>query len=533
MTTRAAIYARYSSDQQRETSIEDQSRNCLRLAEGQGWKVEQRYEDKAISGGIAKGRPGYQQMLRDAEAGLFDVLIVDDLSRLSRDDIELKKTLRRFVFKGLRIVGASDGFDSAAKGYKLQAGLRGIMNEAYLDDLRDKTRRGLEGRAIAGYSTGSRLFGYRPIAIEDATRKDAYGRPLIVSVRREIDPEQAQIVGRIFALASEGWTCRQIALTLNNEGIASPRAKGWSTAGIRATLTNETYHGEVTWNRRSFLKNPDTEKRNPKPNERSAWIVREAPELRIVSDDLWQQVREQMAERSTPRKHKGRITRHLFSGMLVCGCCGGSFSTVDHRLGCRTNADRGPAACKNNLKIKREVLEDRLLTVLQHDLFTPDAIVRFKREVARQLRERTKRKTDAAEIKTRIAGLDKQITRIVEAIATRGLSKSPSLADQLIKAEADKQALERQLAETEIPIDNVVALLPNAIGHYRRLLARLPRALDHDLIRAQNLIRGVVSEITLRPNGDGTELEAIMRGRYHGLIELGGIKGNEKSRERS
>ncbi len=194
---RAAIYARYSSDKQRETSLDDQMRNCAQFAERHGFEVTHHYFDSAISGSTSQ-RPEYQRMLKDAANRAFDVLLVDDLSRLSRDDIEMKLTLRKLKVWEIRLVGVSDGTDSDSKSHKLQASMRGIINEVYLDDLREKTHRGLTGQALKGFSCGGRVYGYKPIPIEDKARIDEYGRPTIVAVRREIDQEQAKWVRQIY-----------------------------------------------------------------------------------------------------------------------------------------------------------------------------------------------------------------------------------------------------------------------------------------------------------------------------------------------
>ena len=166
---KAALYARYSTDKQRDASIEDQFRNCQAYAEREGWEVIARYADRGISGADA-GRPQYQAMLADAKAGKFNVLLMDDLSRLSRDEVETRRALRRLPFWGVRVIAVSDGYDSESKGHKVHAGVRGLINEIYLDDLREKTHRGLTGQALKGFNTGGRCYGYRHIPIEDATR---------------------------------------------------------------------------------------------------------------------------------------------------------------------------------------------------------------------------------------------------------------------------------------------------------------------------------------------------------------------------
>ena len=157
---RVAIYARYSTDMQREASIDDQYRNCKKYVEKENWRIIKHYEDKAISGTV-KDRPGYQKMLTDAEAKTFDILLIDDLSRLSRDDIEMKTVIRRLIHWSIRIIGASDGFDTNSKGHKIQAGMRGIINEIYLDDLKEKTHRGMEGQALKGFNCGGHSYGYK------------------------------------------------------------------------------------------------------------------------------------------------------------------------------------------------------------------------------------------------------------------------------------------------------------------------------------------------------------------------------------
>jgi len=229
---KAATYSRYSSDQQRETSIADQRRNCQRYAEREGWKIVAQYEDKAISGS-KRDRAGYQQMLADAEAKAFDVLLVDDLSRFSRDDIETKTAIRRLKHWGVRLIGVSDGFDSDSKGAKVQASVRGLMNELYLDDLAEKTHRGLTGKALAGFNTGGRAYGYRHIPIEDKTKTDHLGRPLVTAVKRVPDPKQAKIIKQIFEWYTEGYSARWIADELNRRNVPSPGANWKRETGAR------------------------------------------------------------------------------------------------------------------------------------------------------------------------------------------------------------------------------------------------------------------------------------------------------------
>ncbi len=233
---RAAVYARYSSDKQRESSIQDQVRNCTAFAEREGWSIAEHYVDEAVSG-TSKDRPGFKRLLADAAEGCFDVLLVDDLSRLSRDEIELKQLVRRFTYRGLRIIGVSDGFDTESKGHKIQASVRAMMNEIYLDDLREKTHRGLTGQALKGNNCGGRSYGYQHIPLTDPYKTDDYDRPIVTAVRRKVDPDQGHWVQKIFAWYADGHSPRWIACELNRLCVPSPRSGTWSASAIYGDMT--------------------------------------------------------------------------------------------------------------------------------------------------------------------------------------------------------------------------------------------------------------------------------------------------------
>jgi len=152
---KAALYARFSTDLQRAASIEDQFRNCRKRAAVEGWTIVATFADAAMSGSDAN-RPRYRAMLEAAARREFDVLIVDDLSRLTRDSVECERAIRRLEFSGLRIVATSDGYDSTSKARKVHRGFKGLMNEIFLDDLRERVHRGLAGQAMKRYWCGGR-----------------------------------------------------------------------------------------------------------------------------------------------------------------------------------------------------------------------------------------------------------------------------------------------------------------------------------------------------------------------------------------
>src|SRR5271156_6256573 len=161
------IYARYSSDLQREASIEDQNRICRERAAREGWSVYKCYSDRGISG-ASLIRPGIQKLLQDAQAGRFAVVVTESLDRLSRDQEDIAHIFKRITFAGGRIVTLSEGEIN-----ELHIGLKGTMGALYLKDLADKTRRGLRGRVEAGKSGGGNSYGYDVVR-----RLDAEGLPV-------------------------------------------------------------------------------------------------------------------------------------------------------------------------------------------------------------------------------------------------------------------------------------------------------------------------------------------------------------------
>jgi site-specific DNA recombinase len=177
-------------------------------------------------------------------------------------------------------------------------------------------------------------------------------------------PSEAAIVRRIFTDFSEGLSAKAIAKRLNADGTAGPQGEAWSPSTIhghtgRGTgiLNNELYIGRLVWNRRRYIKNPDTGRRVSRPNPPSEWILKDVPELRIIDDDLWQAVKTRQAE--IRRVHaKGlvrlREPKYLFSGLTKCGVCGAAMC-CHHILGwcASTRAAAAPAPIRGRSRGKR------------------------------------------------------------------------------------------------------------------------------------------------------------------------------------
>lgn len=170
---RVALYARYSSDNQRAASIDDQFRICRAHAKREKWKVVDTYHDAAISGASMILRPGIQTLLQDARRGHFSIVLAEALDRISRDQADVATLFKHLKFAGVTIVTLSEGEIS-----ELHVGLKGTMNALFLKDLAAKTHRGLQGRVEAGKSGGGLCYGTRSSASSTpmASRSGVTGR---------------------------------------------------------------------------------------------------------------------------------------------------------------------------------------------------------------------------------------------------------------------------------------------------------------------------------------------------------------------
>jgi DNA invertase Pin-like site-specific DNA recombinase len=513
---RTAAYCRFSSDVQRETSIRDQLRNVETYCERIGWPMPALYQDQAISGS-RNDRPGYQAMLAAADLGAFDVLLLDDLSRLSRDHIESAQTIRRLKFAGIRVVGASDGTDTARDGYKLETGLRGLMSEFYLDDLAKKTHRGLMGQALDGYSAGGLPYGYR-------SNFDGQGH------RREIKEDEARWVRYIFERYVSGASSRQIADELNSQKVPSPRGGTWAHSALYpdakgvGMLGNPIYNGRQVWNRTAWVKDPATGRRRRTMRPLSEWVIIESPELRIIDDATWKacEARARSAKRDTAAKQSsgkgpgGRGPKFLFSGLLKCGVCGGAYVIQGRKdYGCATHQNRGASVCSNGLKVRRSTIEQVLLAGVKNSLLSDDAYRTFELEARALLKQA---KPDPAAARRRLNEARKELDNLMAAIRAGIVTPTTKAALQ----QAEQQASDAQDELLAIERFEPTQILPRAREIYRDMVARLEAV--EDVTAAREALRSLIGDVRLVPE-NGTLTAEMQNAGLAGVLQITLVAG--------
>ncbi len=512
---KVAIYARYSSDNQRDASIADQTRSCRLFVERQGWAVAREYADRATSGATLL-RAGFQKLMRDALEQHFDAVVAESLDRFSRDQEDTAGLFKRLTFKGVRIITLSEGEIT-----HLHVGLKGTMNALFLKDLADKTRRGLRGRVEKGRSGGGLCYGYR------VNRTIESGE--MSTGEREIVSEEAAIVDRIFRDYERGISPKRIAKRLNQEGVPGPNRCPWSPSTIhghatRGTgiLNNELYVGRLVWNRQRYVKDPDTGKRLARPNPPSEWVTTDVQALRIIDDELWDQVkarqrsvRDASSAVARPAFNSFRRPKYLFSGLTKCAVCGGGYVMFwQNRLACFNARSRG--TCTNRLTINRRDVEQRVLSAVRDKLMRKDLFEEFCVEYTREInRLRMARRAGSAQAQNDLAKVEREIHKLVEAIKN-GISAN-AIKDELLALEGRQIELKRRLAEPEAP----PLLHPCLSDLYREKVTGLCHALEGDersLAGAREGIRHLIDEVSLEP--EGNQLRIVLKGNLAGMLRL-------------
>jgi site-specific DNA recombinase len=357
------------------------------------------------------------------------------------------------------VIFVAQGIDTSSEQAELLVATHGIVDSLYLKDLAKRTFRGVEQRALEGVHTGGRVFGYRRVPIESATQRDSHGRPVIDGVKLEVEPAEAATVRRIFERYAAGDSMKRITLDLNDAGIASPQpqkgriSRSWCRASIQHILHNERYRGVVNWGKTVKVQSQETGKRIYRRKPESEWRRTEIPEQRIVSEHLWNEVRERLrvihtlygAEGSArPRGGRAAGSPHLFTGLLECASCCGSVTIVsgqwkkrdDARYGCSMHAYRGDKVCRNHLLIARGSPEAQLLAGLQAKVLHPDVIAyafsRFENLLVQAINQQSSETTTP---RRRLEQIEREIRNCTQAIASMGLS--PFLRAQLQELEAE------------------------------------------------------------------------------------------------
>jgi site-specific DNA recombinase len=492
---RAVIYARYSTNLQSASSIDDQVSICRDRALREGWTIVGNYTDRATSGANILNRPGMRALLADAKTGKFEIVVSEALDRISRDQEDIAAIYKRFQHHAISIVTLAEG-----KVDELHIGLKGTMNALFLKDLASKIRRGQRGRIMSGFSAGGLSYGYEVVRELGSDGEPIRGKRLINEV-------EADVVRRIYTEYARGKSPRRIAAELNNDCIPSPRGGQWNASTINGNrgrrngiLQNEIYRGQLIHNRVRMLRDPDTGRRISRVNPESEWIRTGVPKWRIVSDELWSGVEQTRRRYTGQPPQKFRRAKRLLSGLIKCGECGGSFTIVrPGKYGCATHREKG--TCSNASQISVDQLERRVLAGIKAHLMDPIFFAEFVREFHSEFKQTQLASNEARSFdKKTLDEITQKIGRIVSAIAEG--TDTPALRQALLSLEGERAKLENSFPSPCLNISAEPPTPPVLAALFHRKVERLEETLNADpgiTSAAAPILRNLIDAIILHP----------------------------------
>ncbi len=495
----AAIYARYSSDLQRDRSIEDQIAICDGYAAREGLTVVARYEDRALSGASLMGRDGIWQLMAAAQAGRFKIIIVEELDRLSRDMEDLAGLYKRLQFAGVEIRSVHSGTADA-----MQVGIRGLLGQLFLQDLKHKVRRGMAGVIRDGRYAGGRAYGYRPVP----------GQPGALAIHEQ----EAATVLRIFEAYAAGESPRAIAGALNADGVPAPRGDRWNASTINGggdrhygIIVNPVYAGRIVWNRTHFVKDPATGRRVSRLNPQAEWQEATAEHLRIIPAALHEVVQARKAANHREKGHDEHKHNRVLSGLMKCACCGGGLASTGRdkagrppRIACSTARESG--ACTERARVPLPAIEGAVLAGLKSALLNREAIALYIRTYNE---ERARLAADAdgqrSALARRKAKAESELARARD-LAVAGILTTAEAASQIAARRADLAQIDTVLASLAAPA--MISINPKLVETYRAAIDSLGETLaDATNREAMTKVRSMLRRVTVNLSSRSIEVE--------------------------
>lgn len=443
MVRKAAIYARYSSDNQREESIEAQERAIEEYIKKNDIQIVKRYYDRAKSA-TSDRRPGFQQMISDSSAGIFDLVIVHKLDRFSRDKYDSAKYKRILKQNGVKVESVTEHLDGSPESVILESVIEG-MAEYYSKNLAREVMKGMKETALQCKHTGGKPpLGY------DLNEDKTY----------RINEKEAEAVKVVFEMYANGYTYVDIARKLNNMGARTKEGKTFSKNSLGSILRNEKYSGVYIFNR-SSAKDAFGKRNTNKEKDEDEIIRVEGGMPQIITKELYETVQATIAKRQkSPGANKAKV-QYLLSGLIKCGECGYSMNGnrrtsnvkpvyMSYRCGCRQHK----YDC-NNKEIRKEYIEEFVLSELEKHILNEQAIPIIAQKVNQYITEKTSNERTSVEgLKSELKEVEKQIGNGLTAIL-EGYSKD-ILKTKLSELELRKNEIESKILEIERAHDYIV-----------------------------------------------------------------------------
>jgi len=543
----AAIYARKSTEQagvaDEQKSVTRQLDQARAYAARKGWTVadDHLYVDDGISGAEFATRPGFLRLMNALKPRApFQIVIMSEVSRLGREQIETAYALKQLSVAGARAFSYLEDrellIESATDKFML--GAVTFAAEIEREKAAQRTYDALARKARAGHVTGGRVFGYDNVNVCGANGERSH-------VNRQINEAEAVVVRTIFSMAAKDYGLRGIAKALNEAHAPAPRAQqgrpvSWAPSSIRAVLYRELYRGVIVWNQ--------TRKRNPwglkktSDRPRADWVHVPAPTLRIVPEDLWIEAHARLADsRATylrgngghlyGRPAFGGEAKYLLTGFARCDVCGGTIYVRSRShgkqraffYGCTSYHLRGRSVCTNHLEVPMAKVDETLLAALEGDILQPAII---ERAIARAVQVLSRPDEDPSAHRHR---LDAELRTIeTELAALTAAIVSGGTAATLVTAIREREGRRDALRGTLAGLERLATQTPADVE--REIRARLEdfrTMLRRNIPQGRQVLRKLLTTpLRFQPVGETWEFtgEAALGKILAGIVDIDATK---------
>lgn len=480
---KGVAYARYSSDRQREESIEAQLRKIHEYADRNNIVIIKEYIDRAISGKYDYNRVELKNMLKDSEKHLFEVLLVDKVDRFARNRYDAAMNKHKLKENGVKVKYVSQQISDSPEGVMMEAMLEG-MAEYYSSNLATETIKGLKENAYdCRHCGGKPPLGYD---VDPQTR------------RYVTNNNEANIIKIIYRMYQDGSGYTEIINYLNSKGYKTKYGSTFGKNSIYEILRNEKYTGTYIFNKapREFKGKKNKRVRN---NEDDIIKIEGGMPV-IIEFDEWKAVQNKMDSKKKPGRKSNEI--YLLSGSLHCGVCG-SAMTADTRY----LKNREQTYCyyrcyknngKNNCNLQawsRDDLEAMVLSELESKFFSKDNINNMVEKIYNYYADLSSDlNKDIRLLRHDLEGIDRKINNIVEALSDGQILQS--LKNKLKDLEDQRIIMESQIEEKEltikfqIPSREVIYKYIKNSGNFKSL----------NRTELKSLVNAYIKDITIYPD---------------------------------
>ncbi|MBQ2272847.1 MAG: recombinase family protein [Clostridia bacterium] len=437
---RAALYARFSSDNQREESIDAQLRAMREYCLRNNVVIANEYCDHARSA-TTDDRPEFQRLIRESKNCEFNIVIVHKLDRFSRDRYDSAYYKRELKRSGVSLISVLENLDDSPESIILESVLEG-MSEYYSRNLAREVMKGMRESALQCRAVGGCApFGYK---INPETK------------RYEIEEDEIDAVRMIFDKVLEGVGYGDIIHDLNSMGYLTRGGKPFGKNSLHEILRNEKYRGVYIFNR--VEKKDVNRKRNNHRSKNPEEMIRiEGGVPQIIDDKVWEGVQAILNSRTKHRvsNNSGKET-YLLTGKIICGECGHSFTGVRHFSGrnklkyvcyhCSNRKRTISHACRNK-EIRREYLETFVMQEISRMIFDELDAEKIVAEYYKYHTTFDEESTNKLkQLNGALQSINKKIDNIISAVANTG---SSALLSSLQDYEAEREKIKRQIEEVE------------------------------------------------------------------------------------